>query len=800
MCFTGTDVNNNVITYTPAGGSPISTPQCFAMSGGALTGGGASVANANTASPQPLFYRIQLVNGSTVYLTLLQVQIFGSSYSMNSYAVPASGYAVGAGTPKIACSAGARYTSTTSASGSNYFTCSSGGTWQTYPTGPFCGTNQGQLASQASGTQLCIAAETEGSGAPKGICTEKQKYFQTDASAGSYLWGCFNGSWTQSTAGATGPTGATGPPGEVTNATLESAFNPGTVIGTTTIGTSWIPVNNTVTANVAVVMPFPSTVDGNITLLKTTFAPVPANSTIDILIYSGTPTSGQPSVFTIVKRVTVNVPSSTIISRVSFQDIIDFNNLTIQTGQYIGYIGNNGALPMDEGSSGGAGLWYFIGDPGTGPQTYSVISSNTIVDLEATIVETVGQGMLYGPLQTALIPYATETYVNNAIAAIPFNSNKPKTTLWDEPFSGTSLPANWSTSSGWSVSSGLISPTSGQGYSNQALFSRYFNIEDRTVRITFQILASGTIMGFGSIMSANANNGLESSLFSVDSSTNTINIYNSGFTNANPGILASSPLGFTMTTGQNYVMQITLNGREITATLADPITGTIAIVSYGNNATDVGQLPWGQLADYPTFVAIAGQFKILDFTTLANYTSPDVMILGDSITYGFLVEQPQRWGSLIGSQIPNDSYVVSARPGGSSFGVLGKMTSEVAYLSPKILIILIGTNDSTGLMSLAQFETNMTAILSQASTIGAKVVIGLIPIYGPNPSAPVPFNNYLKTLTNVTLVHFELATSLNNDGVTQNTALFESDTVHPNPAGYIAMANRFSVDAPFIFD
>src|SRR5882757_875505 len=257
MCFTGTDVNNNVITYTPAGGSPISTPQCFAMSGGALTGGGASVANANTASPQPLFYRIQLVNGSTVYLTLLQVQIFGSSYSMNSYAVPASGYAVGAGTPKIACSAGARYTSTTSASGSNYFTCSSGGTWQTYPTGPFCGTNQGQLASQASGTQLCIAAETEGSGAPKGICTEKQKYFQTDASAGSYLWGCFNGSWTQSTAGATGPTGATGPPGEVTNATLESAFNPGTVIGTTTIGTSWIPVNNTVTANVAVVMPFP---------------------------------------------------------------------------------------------------------------------------------------------------------------------------------------------------------------------------------------------------------------------------------------------------------------------------------------------------------------------------------------------------------------------------------------------------------------------------------------------------------------------------------------------------------------
>src|SRR5882672_1337806 len=225
MCFTGTDVNNNVITYTPAGGSPISTPQCFAMSGGALTGGGASVANGNTVSPQPLFYRIQLINGSKVYLTLLQVQISGSSYSMNSYAVPASGYAVGTGSPAIACTAGAKFSSTTLAPGRNYFTCSTSGTWQTYPTGPFCGPNQGQLASQANGTQMCIASETEGSGAPSGICTEKQKYFQTDASAGSYLWGCINGSWSQITTGPAGPAGPPGVDGQVTNAALATAIS-----------------------------------------------------------------------------------------------------------------------------------------------------------------------------------------------------------------------------------------------------------------------------------------------------------------------------------------------------------------------------------------------------------------------------------------------------------------------------------------------------------------------------------------------------------------------------------------------
>lgn len=247
MCFSGTDVNNNVITYTPAGGSPISTPQCFAMSGGSLTGGGASVANANTASPQPLFYRIQVTNGSLVYLTLLQVQIFGSAYSMNSYAVPAAGYAVGTGTPTIACASGARFSSTTLVAGKNYFTCSSSGTWQTYPTGPFCGTNQGQLASQASGTQLCIASETEGSGPPSGICTEKQKYFQVDASSGSYFWGCINGSWLQSTAGSTGATGPQGPAG--TDAT------PTSVVSNTFTGSSGSPQTLTFSHNLGTLNP-----------------------------------------------------------------------------------------------------------------------------------------------------------------------------------------------------------------------------------------------------------------------------------------------------------------------------------------------------------------------------------------------------------------------------------------------------------------------------------------------------------------------------------------------------------------
>ncbi len=203
LCFLGVNNLGQPITYTPNGGSPVNGPVCGTLNAtGGLTAG-LQVANAALAQPSGLFYTVTIQNGGTTYLSIPLVTVQGSLFSMDSYALPSQGTALGVGFPHLGCNAGAQWTSNTLPLGQNAATCNSSGSWVGYPPNNYCPAGTAYLVPQQGGTPFCVSPLLAGGTAPSGLCTPNSFFFLSTSPG--VLYGCYNGSWTAVAGG-----GATG--------------------------------------------------------------------------------------------------------------------------------------------------------------------------------------------------------------------------------------------------------------------------------------------------------------------------------------------------------------------------------------------------------------------------------------------------------------------------------------------------------------------------------------------------------------------------------------------------------------
>ena len=463
-------------------------------------------------------------------------------------------------------------------------------------------------------------------------------------------------------------------------------------------------------------------------------------------------------------------------------------NLAAPVGCLFGFSIPSGSYAIQYAGSGGAGYQSINGVPAAG-NTYALYSSGAGIGVNLSV--NVAQ-----PVYN-FTPVPSLSQIQS-----PPNINANKTTLFSNKFAA--LPTGAVTvGNAWTVGSGLVSPSTGQGFGQYISMPQIYAVEKRTYRCQVEILTSGAVIGVGAVLAPNGRNSAFGSLVTLDSGANTLNIYDnySGSATA-PAVAQSVALGFTMVVGQKYMLQISVNQRAVTALVTDPITATQATVTSGNNSTDTGTYPTaGTMMDCLAFVNIAGQFRVDSASVLANVAHPRLYIVGDSITYGFTVSIAQSWAHMLATAC-GASAIVAGRPSEVSAETLTKFTNETPFLLPDTALILIGTNDVTVGTPLATYEATMTSIVAAAYATSKRVVIGLLPqvvsTYG-SQSLLNSYNTFLLTLPVDALLRFDLAMSLNNDGVTQNTALY-SDGVHPNPSGCIAMYNRVAVDAPWLLD
>ena len=382
-------------------------------------------------------------------------------------------------------------------------------------------------------------------------------------------------------------------------------------------------------------------------------------------------------------------------------------------------------------------------------------------------------------------------------------ASNSQTVLYDSTF--TTLPQGvFSNSPAWTVdpstSAGLLSPASGQNM--QANFSLPFAnaVEHRITRLVLRPLVPQTIIGIGYV-GLPGENAPYGCLYGIDAASNLLIIGNAWDGTNDPGTYRNTPLTFPIVVGQPYILTIDLGPRVMTLTLLDPSSGLTTTISAGATASDPGSTPaFGWQQDVLSFIAAQGQFRVDRASILVDQPKTHNLFLGDSITYGYKVLDAQAWArQATNNNSSSAPSLISGRSGATTIGVLSRLQTEVNLLHPDNVVLLIGTNDFYTL-SFAQYQANMTQIVAQIHAAGEKVALGILP---PNnytsASTLTMWNNFLLSLPADAFIRFDLALTVNHDGVTLDPNLFISDQIHPNPAGHTLMYQQLLNDAPWLF-
>jgi lysophospholipase L1-like esterase len=225
-----------------------------------------------------------------------------------------------------------------------------------------------------------------------------------------------------------------------------------------------------------------------------------------------------------------------------------------------------------------------------------------------------------------------------------------------------------------------------------------------------------------------------------------------------------------------------------------------------------------QLADCPDATALRQDVerqkaRLEDWPQLRRYASDNaalpaaapgdarVVFLGDSITDAW--DDP-RYGGFF----PGKPYVNRGISGQTTPQMVLRMRADVLALAPKVLVVLAGTNDlasNTGPMTVEQTEGNLATIAELAAAHGIKVVLSsVLPVsayhYRDRPILRGPQTSLRPTdklqalnrwIEEFSAKHGHVFLDYRpavGDASGMLRAEFSADDLHPNAAGYAAMA------------
>ena len=190
-------------------------------------------------------------------------------------------------------------------------------------------------------------------------------------------------------------------------------------------------------------------------------------------------------------------------------------------------------------------------------------------------------------------------------------------------------------------------------------------------------------------------------------------------------------------------------------------------------------LDWGQL----------GKYRDEDARLIASGQKPDIVLLGDSITEGWVSKRPgvfiaQRVGRGISGQTTSQMLV--------------RFRQDVIALHPKYVQIMAGTNDiagNTGPMTLEMTEANLMSMTELAQANGIKVILASVPPSAGFPWRPglevtgkiVALNEWMKDYAAAHGAIYADYWSALQDGKGGMKPGLAYDGVHPTEQGYDSM-------------
>ena len=182
----------------------------------------------------------------------------------------------------------------------------------------------------------------------------------------------------------------------------------------------------------------------------------------------------------------------------------------------------------------------------------------------------------------------------------------------------------------------------------------------------------------------------------------------------------------------------------------------------------------------------------LIFCGSASANGPNLLVLGDSLSAAFGIEQQQGWVALLQNRLDqknHDYKVINASISGeTTSGGLSRLPALLQRFKPSIVILALGANDGLRGLSIKQMQTNRTSIIEQSKNEAATVLlIGIQPPPNYGPAYTQQFQdtyNQLASSQNVPLVP-----SLVN-GIGENKTMFQQDGLHPTAKAQPTLLNN----------
>jgi acyl-CoA thioesterase-1 len=170
--------------------------------------------------------------------------------------------------------------------------------------------------------------------------------------------------------------------------------------------------------------------------------------------------------------------------------------------------------------------------------------------------------------------------------------------------------------------------------------------------------------------------------------------------------------------------------------------------------------------------------------TLPKLASNDVILaVGDSLTYGTGADPNEAYPAKLAG-LTQHAVVNAGVPGETTAEGLQRLPALLAEHHPRLVLLCLGGNDMLRRLPASETENNLRLMLQTLRTSGTQVVLIGVPepkIFGGAPG-------FYSQLANEFQLPYE-GDILNT--VLKNNAL-KSDPIHPNAAGYEAVAHAIA--------
>lgn len=158
-----------------------------------------------------------------------------------------------------------------------------------------------------------------------------------------------------------------------------------------------------------------------------------------------------------------------------------------------------------------------------------------------------------------------------------------------------------------------------------------------------------------------------------------------------------------------------------------------------------------------------------------------VLVLGDSISAGYGIEQELGWVNLLNDRLLRQTTAYQVKnlsvSGETTVGGLARLPQALERYNPDIVIIELGGNDGLRGYPISRIRSNLDELVAASLQADARVLlVGMMlpPNYGKRYA-----DAFYQTFSEIAVIHNVPFLPFLLDGIAANTALMQSDGIHP---------------------